>query len=252
MLKPLARFCIQQGLTVQNLLEACKQALINAAREDISHGHKKLNISRLSVATGIHRRDVMRLTSEQAQAPIPGTLMSRLIGQWEKDPRFQTKTGQARVLTCEGDNNEFRRLVNCVSKDLNPGTVLFELERIAAVERTLHGVRLKKKAFSIRDDALQCFQLLSKDIADLMSAVQENVSSQRRVPHLQARTEYDNVSKKALPVIKEWLINEGAVFHARARDFISRFDKDLNPALEEEGGARVVVSTFSRVSGGEK
>ena len=71
-------------------------------------------------------------------------MISRVVAQWENDRRFLTQAGKPRVLSCDEDDSEFSELVRLVSKDLHPGTVLFELERSGIVERSKRGVRLNK------------------------------------------------------------------------------------------------------------
>ncbi|RIL12652.1 MAG: hypothetical protein DCC75_00075 [Proteobacteria bacterium] len=51
----------------------------------------------------------------------------------------------------------------------------------------------------------------------------------------------------ALPAIRKWLLNQGIQLHKRARIYLSRFDRDLNPS-PDKGGARVVVGAFSWTS----
>lgn len=245
LLRPVARFCIRNSLTVRELLEASKVALIDAATHEMERSGEKVNISRLSVITGIHRRDVMRLSREGPELDQPTNLVSRIIGQWEQDPHFRTKTGKPRVLTTEGDDNEFRAMVARVSQDLNAGTVLFQLERIGAIERTKNGVKLKKRAHSVQHDVEEGYKLLSSDVDDLIIAVGENLEDAGETPHLHARTEYDNIYVSALPEVRTWLLDKGSEFHEKVRNYLAQFDQDINPERGGKAKARVMVGTFS-------
>ena len=245
MLKPIARFCVRHSLTVRELLEAAKIALIEAAEEDMQTAKEKVNVSRLSVVTGIHRRDVMRLTQEAAEqaGEQPANLVTRIIGQWEQDKRFHSSAGKPKPLSDE----EFKQLVYLISQDLNAGTVLFQLERLGIVEKTKAGLRLVKKALSLQDDARQGYLLMARDLNDLGAAVQENLGGGRELPHLHARTEYDNVFQTSVPIIQRWLLEEGQSFHERLRRFLSKHDKDVNPSRGGDAGTRVIVTTYSRI-----
>lgn len=246
-IRPVARFCIKHSFTIKELLEGAKIAMLEVATEELEKAGEKVNISRLSVVTGIHRRDVMRLSREGDNLGESQNLISRILGQWEQDPRFLTGGGVPRVLSAEGDQSEFKTLVELVSKDLNPGTVLFQLERTGLVERTSRGLKLIRKVQSLQNDIDAGYQLLAGDIEELSLAVQENLEASLPVPHLHARTEYDNIFASDLPEIRDWLLKEGTEFHERCRTFLARFDKDLNPSRNEPSGSRVVVGTFSRV-----
>ena len=246
-IRPVARFSIKHSLTIKELLEAAKIAMLEIAEEELARGGEKVNVSRLSVLTGIHRRDVMRLTREGDKLEDSQNLISRILGQWEQDPRFVTASGAPRVLSVDGEDNEFKELVELISKDLNPGTVLFQLERTGLVERGPRGLKLLRKVQSLQDDIAAGYQLLASDVEELSLAVQENLEGSLETPHLHARTEYDNLFVKDIPEVRSWLLKEGTAFHERARTFLSKFDKDLNPSRKDPAGSRVVVGTFSRV-----
>ena len=228
-------------------LEAAKATFLEIATEEIESQGDKVNVSRLAVMTGLQRRDVMRLSDEGVSKPMLGSIAGRVITQWEQNKRFQTKRGRPRVLTVEGEHNEFKELVRSVSQDLNAGTILFELERIGAVSRTPRGAQLARGSTLLRDNLEEGYLLVSHDMEDLMGAVQENLEGDLSIPHLHARTEYDAIYVDDLPEIREWLIREGSAFQNKVRQYLAGFDEDINPVPGKVAGARVVLGTFSRV-----
>lgn len=246
LLQPLAKMCIRQSISIQELIELAKAAFIAAAADEIERNNQKVNVSRLSVMTGLHRRDVMRIYREGDQSKALPGLASRVLAQWEQDERFHTKAGKPRVLSADGDQSEFAQLVAAVSTDVNFATVLFELERLGLVERAARGIKFIGKAQITSQDPAESFTLLARDAEDLLMSVDENVFSPRDEKNLHARTEYDNVAPEHLEEIRRWLLIEGAEFHRRARNFLSKYDRDVNPRLKTQGRARVVVGTFSR------
>jgi hypothetical protein len=229
------------------LLEAAKAVFIEVARQEMVQTGQKVNISRLSVMTGMQRRDVMRFEQDGASPEVKVGLAARVIGQWEQDPRFRTKRGTTRVLSTEGESSEFRSLVETISKDLNPGTVLFELERLGVVEHTLTGVRLVKGWELLRDNVEEGYLLAARDTDDLMSAVDENLQLDEEILNLHARTEYDQIYLDALPEIRAWLLTKGGEFHTDVRNYLARFDRDINPQKNRKAGGTVIVGAFSRI-----
>lgn len=251
LLRPIVRFCIRRSIPVQFFIELGKTLYLEAAAVEMKSQGEKVNVSRLSVSTGLHRRDVVRLCREDAAPRPTKSLTSRIIGQWEHDSRFTTKAGRPRVLSFEGENSEFRQLVSLVSSDVNPGTLLFELDRIKAVERTKKGLRLCASRHVIVEDPKESFALLEQDAHDLICAVSENVFSSTETKHLHARTEFDNICPDDLAQIKRWVLKEGSAFHAKIRKYLARFDQDINPRLAKTGGAKVTVGTFSICESGD-
>ena len=248
LLRPLVKFCLKRSLKIQDLLEASKVAFLKAAEAELQSEGTEVSMSRRSVMSGLHRRDVMRLWRDEAPPKDKGSLLTRVIGQWQSDKRFMTKQGRTRMLSVEGKDSEFVQLCASVSQDLNPYTVLFELERVGIVERSGDKLKLSERVYVPQGDVLAGIELLSRDLEDIVGGVEENVFEDPPVKNLHIKTDYDNVIVSALPKIREWFLHEGVAFHERARQFLSQFDKDINPSLKEsEGGARVALGAFSRV-----
>ena len=246
MLRPMAKFCLRNSTGVQELLEAAKHVFILVASSEMECRGEKVNVSRLSLMTGIHRRDVIRIYKEGESKESPQGVAIRVIGQWSQDKRYLTAGGKPRTLGFEGEENQFRELVENTSKDINPGTVLFELERIGAVEKTSRGLKLKQSFYKADSTNLEGFRIMSRDAEDLLSAVDENIHVVEDLPNLHVRTEFDNISKEALPEIRQWILNEGSKYHKKIRSYLASFDKDINPKTGGTGGVRVVVGSFSR------
>lgn len=247
-MKPVVRLCLRNSLHVQDVIESVKIAFIDAAREELESQEQKVNVSRLAAMTGMHRRDVMRIFRDEEVKEAPQGLVSRVIGHWQQNPKFQTKSGKARVLTFEGEDAEFQDLVKSVSNDLHPGTVLFELERIGAIKKVRGGVKLIARAYVPKGNLKEGLKLLANDTEDLMSAVENNLFEEKVVPNLHAKTEYDFIDPEAVPKIREWMLREGSALHQKARNFLAKFDTETNPNYDEPvAGVRVVLGSFSNV-----
>jgi len=233
---------------------------VEVAREELERNQEKINISRLSVMTGLHRDEVGRLLEVGGEILLSETtnIIPRLVGQWLQDPRFCKKRGVPRVLGYEGLDSEFRTLVRVVSQHVDARSILFQLERTKLAERTKNGVRLNFAALGLSEEPDQGFALLAKDLDTLVQSVEENLLNPKEIFNLHLRTEYDRVYRKDLPQIRQWMVEEGKAMHRRAREFISQFDADLSTAssgsnqieLPDQGknelaDASVVLTTFS-------
>ena len=252
MLRPIIRFCIRRSIKLQDFLQISKTIFVRVAEAEMEQSEVKVSASRLSLMTGVHRKDVAQILSEGPLFKNEKNFITRIIGQWQNDPRFSTKSGKPRTLTCQGKNNEFIDLVRSVSNDPNPYTVLYELERLGMVQKTSRGLKLIGTFFNPSMNPTESLKLLASDTDDLITAVEENIEGTEKVPNLHIKTEYDKVSEDAVEKIRNWFIKEGGVFHARARKFLSQFDKDINPDVKGKNcKVRVAVGTFSRVEAPE-
>lgn len=248
LLRPVARFCLNRSIKIQDAGEMLKYAFLEIAKEELQRDSKLVSNSRLSVMTGLHRRDVVRLLLDRVEIAENAPLLLRVIGQWQQDARFADKRGTPRSLSIEGKKSEFVDLVQSISKDLNPYTVLFELERVGAVRREDDSLSLNADIYVPEGDIRESLGLLGRDMEDLILAVDENIFRKPSIPHLHIKTRYDNIALSAIPELKRWCLDLGAKVHAEVRTKLAKYDKDLNPKLKSEvGGAVISFGTFARV-----
>lgn len=249
LLRPVVTLCLRHSVRLSELVEMLKAVYVEACSEQLENEKAAVSASRISVMSGVHRKDVARLLGAEPITRPSKSIATRVIGAWRNSKRYCGASGKPRVLSVEGKKSEFVDLVHSVSSDVNPYTILFELERIGALSRSPHGVKLTSRLFNPGSDHAEGLNLLAADVGDLMEAVQENIESDSNaVPNLHIKTEYDNIPAQHAPTIREWCLKEGSAFHQRIRNYLSQFDRDLNPAQAGSGGTiRVAVGAFSRI-----
>lgn len=248
--RPLVRYCLRHSIKFRELSDLLKRSFLRIAQEEIAQKKLAASASKLSVMTGLQRREVLRLLLAPESGENAANLITRIVGQWASDRRFCDKRGRPKALTFEGLQSDFARLVRVVSKDLSHHTVLFELERLGTVKRRQGKAVLVFPAHIPRGNIRAGLMMLAEDAHDLMCAVEENLSEKLSIPNLHARTQYDAVPREHLPEIRRWLIKFGQQIHDRARKYLSRFDTDINPKLRGRSASqrtRVVLGTFSRI-----
>lgn len=247
LMRSLVYYCLRHSHSIQDFIEAAKLLFIEAAEAEMRKITKKINVSRLSVMTGIHRAEVARIYRDEAPARRPPiSIIGKVIAQWRHDKRFSTPSGEPRTLTYKGEGAEFKELVASVSKTINPGTVLFGLHKMNCIKKSPKGVKLLRQLYSLQGHPKGGFKLLARDLETLLLAVEQNILERQESSNLHIRTEFDNVYCQDIPLIRRWLVVQGKKFHRRARDFVARRDKDLNPhAGKDSAGAQVVLTSVS-------
>lgn len=185
LLAPLARLAVAKGLPWAVVEELTKQALVQAA--DAAHPdllpHRK--VSRVSTATGIHRREVTRLIQvlregRLGEPPPRRSLASELFAHWQGDPVFLDRRGRPRVLprqaTTDGSPS-FESLAQSVTRDVHPRSLLDELVRLglATWDEAADTVALARDAFVPRGDVARMLQFLGANVGDHFAAAVDNV-----------------------------------------------------------------------------
>lgn len=251
MLRPIVWLCFRGSLQLNDVIPLLKEVFVESAKVELQKSGGSPSVSRLSVMTGVHRKDVTRLERVGAVGGNAANLIARVMVQWQHDQRFSTKGGKPRALTVEGRDSEFAELVRSVNgEDVSPYAVLHEMERLGAVEHDPKGLKLVWRDFVSGENVRSGLAMLASDTVDLGRAVEENLfnplNSDR---NLHLKTEFDNIVPEAASEIRAWILHEGSLFHRRVRDFLARYDRDITPALQSSGGrCRVVLGTFSLTS----
>ena len=248
LLRPVVRFCINRSLRLQDMVEAAKVMFVDIANEELEKQGKADNISRISVMTGVHRIDVKRILDEGGNFELSERLAGKVIALWRNDKRFTTDAGKPRVLSFKGVGNEFSKLVETISIDLKPGTILFDLERVGAVSKTKKGLKLLHSSYVPRKDPGSSLKLLARDAEDLMEAGINNVEAEGEILNYQASTVYDNISPDDLPKIRKWFFQHCFNFQQRVDKYLAKYDLDYHPDPKKEGGCRVSLGLFSRTT----
>ena len=252
LLTPLARLCVRNAYSLQDVIEAVKIAFVRVGAQELTRRGARVNASRISVLTGVYRKDVVRIHVRSESAPEQRVdPVVKILGRWLQDPHFQTKQGEPRVLSWGGPESEFQQLVDSVSQHVGAPSALFELQRRGIVKLTPKGVKVLRTSFTVDGDLLKAYELAAKDYDSLILAAEENALRKNTTSNLHHRTEYDNIAPRFVPEIRRWLLDQGKVFHKRAREYLSALDIDLNPELgdgqEPEEGVAVVIGAFSVV-----
>ncbi len=181
-LAPLARLAVARGVPHAALEELLKQALVDAA--DRSHAglppHRR--VSRITTATGIHRREVTRLIQDlrqgmAVQAQPARSHASELFTRWRTDARYGDVRGSPAELPRQGPLPSFESLAQSITRDVHPRSLLDELLRLglAAHDPTLDTVRLLRDGFVPQGDSAGMAAVLGRNVGSHLQAAVDNV-----------------------------------------------------------------------------
>lgn len=148
-LRPVVRVMIGRGVTLPAMVEMLKSLLVEVAAREFPIGDKPPTDSRVSLVTGVHRKDVSRLRPQLAasEPPAPSvvSLGAQLVAVWMGAPQYLDPEGRPLPLArfaSEGGALSFEALVASVNSDIRSRVVLDEWVRQGLVrvdeERRVH------------------------------------------------------------------------------------------------------------------
>ena len=201
LLRPLVRLCIRRGMTFPALAQLLRELFVNVAEHDFALEGKEQTDSRVSLLTGIHRKEVARLRGAGApvnETPATLSLTSAIIARWLAAPEFTDAKGDPLPLprTANGDAPSFESLVSSITKDVRPRAVLDEwLDRKLVTINDDENIVLVDTAFVPRGDDERKWHYLGRNLHDHIAAAAENVSGP--APRfLERAVHYDGLSAK--------------------------------------------------------
>ncbi|MFK7942522.1 MAG: DUF6502 family protein [Paracoccaceae bacterium] len=182
LLRPLVRAMIAQGITAPALYRILKRIYVEVAEEDFRLDGERQTDSRVSMLTGVHRRDVRSFRDNddtgEAAAQEKVTTIASVLGRWLANPEAREADGTPLALPRAGDEAlSFEALVRSVSKDIRPRTVLDELDRQGLVEIRDGFVHLRADAFLGPADPEQKVYFFAENVGDHIAAAVDNLLS---------------------------------------------------------------------------
>ena len=139
-LRPLVRLMLARGVTLPYLTELLKALLVEVADKEFRIGARAPTDSRVSLVTGVHRKDVSRLRQalESSAETVPQvvSLGAQLVAVWLGSPQYLDEAGRPRPLprfVSEGGELSFEGLVASVNSDIRSRVVLDEWLRLGVV-----------------------------------------------------------------------------------------------------------------------
>jgi len=240
-LKPLIRLSLAQGINYQMLLETLKTVFVQVAEEDFKLQQREQTDSRISLLTGLHRKDVHRLRNQPKtilnQPPLI-TLGSQLVGLWISDADFIDANDQPKPLprlASSGGSISFERLVARVSKDIRARPVLDEWLRVGIVHIDENDcVCLNTDAFVPSADFESKLFFFQQNLHDHVAATAHNLMN--LTPSMLERcVYYDGMSANAINELKVLAEEHGMIalkaINARAIE-LQATSLDMNEATQ--------------------
>ncbi len=240
LLAPLVRLLLAHQVTFPILANLLKSVYVEEATRAFALPGRPQTISRLSLLTGIHRKDVKRLQAEEANQDTPPanvSLGAELVLRWTAEPEYQTGEGEPLPLprlSGKSTGPSFESLVESVSKDIRPRAILDEWCRlgIATVDDE-DRVHLETNAFVPRHGFEEKVYYLGRNLHDHIAAIEHNLAD-GDPPMLERSVYYGRLRPQSVEIL-EALANEVGM---EALQRVNRRARALQRADESHSDAK--------------
>lgn len=234
LLRPLVRLFIRCGITFPALCDLLRELYVNVAEHEFALSGKVQTDSRVSLLTGIHRKEVARLRGAGAPvSTVPASISrtSRIFARWLSAPEFTDADGHPLPLarTTENGQASFESLVVSVTRDVRPRAILDEwLNRHLVMIDAEGRVVLTEAAFVPPGGSDQQLYYFGRNLHDHVAAAVANVLGEG--PRFMERAvHYDGLSEDL-----------AATLEKRSRELataaLKTLNREANLACETDAG----------------
>lgn len=204
LLRPLIRLLLAKQITYTYLTSLLKPLFVDVAATEFQLEGKQQTDSRLSLLTGVHRKDIRRLLDEKnidLTPPANVSLGARLVARWNGESDYLNEQALPiplpRLLQSDGSPS-FERLVIEESKDIRARAVLDEWLRLGLVEIDANDfVHLRTGAFVPEQGLEEKLYYLGRNVRDHIESAVHNVLDEKP-PFLDRSVYSDGLSSEAI------------------------------------------------------
>ena len=199
LLRPLVRLLIQGGVTFPALTSLLRGLYVEVALHDLLTDPRAQTDSRVSLLTGVHRKEVRRQRMPEVEPEPPSlTLSSQVIARWLGTPALTDQDGNPLPLPRVGAAPSFEALVAAVTKDVRPRALLDEwLGGGVATVGADGRVRLQQGAFLPQGGREQQVFYFARNLHDHIAVAAANVAALGHAPFFDRSVHYDRLSQDA-------------------------------------------------------
>lgn len=252
-LRPLVRILVRADVRYDDFLELVKRVYVESAVRDGLGDGVPLTRSRVSITTGVPRRDVDRIIEKEDDLPPIGKSMTRtlmeVLHKWHTDPIFVGPYGiplELEMGTPRG--RSFRELVHFVNPLVSPEEVLQELIRLRAVVTSgdTHFRAVSRALKPVEEMSPAQLEFFQNALTRLADTVQFNIDPQ----NVNKRLEQSVVSDHGLP--KEIVPEFEKYVREKFMELLFEVDNWLSPYSTQESplsepAERIGIAVFQFV-----
>lgn len=220
MLRPIVSLLIKNGLSYRRFCILCKDLFVDVAASEYGKSGRPTNITRISMLTGIDRKDVKRVrdlqkentndTQIQNVSNLRSSALGRLLSGWFQDPDFM-HNGEPKALD---PHIEFAELCRRYGGDLTRTAILAELSRVNAVSSQKNGRIVANSRYYMPDRADSKAVERSCDVYhDIGNTLVHNLYHPKQASsHFEGRVSNTQIPSCAVDDFKQFVEQRGQAF----------------------------------------
>jgi hypothetical protein len=246
-LRPLIRILVRSGVRYDEFLELVRGVYVETAvRDGLGDGVRPTR-ARISVSTGVARRDVDRFIDSEGDVPVAQKSLTRtlmeVLHRWHTDPQFVGPYGIPLELERSTPRGRsFRELVHLVNPSVSDADALEELIRLRAVvlSAETHIRAVSRALIPVEEMSQAQLELFGSALTRLADTLQFNMDHKNTTKRLEQAVISDRgLPKDVVPIFEKYV-------RERVSELLVEIDNWLSPysAGNSEPNERIGLAVF--------
>ena len=249
LLRPLVRILLRNGVSYSTFADFVKWVYVDVASLEFGIEGRKQTTSRVSVITGLSRKEVLRVRllprPDDRETTEKYNRAARVIAAWRRDKKYLDAEGNPAPLPMGGSDVSFTKLVKDFSGDVPVRATLDELIRVGAVKRLEDGsVCLLTRTYVPAHSDADKLHILGTDVALLVSTIDHNLNPGSMGPFYQRKVAYDNLPDEVLPEFRKYSAKKAQLYLENLDRWLSQHDRDDTPLVKGSGRNRAGIGIY--------
>ncbi|NND37143.1 MAG: hypothetical protein HKN81_08405 [Gammaproteobacteria bacterium] len=215
-------------MTYREFADISKSAFVEVASDEYGIKGRPTNVSRVSLLTGISRKEVRRqreLLEQQEAVPAGKTTdATRVLSGWHQDIDFLDDKGMPLEIPFDGDGVTFTQLCARYAGDIAATTLLKELKRVEAVEEQSNGrLTAVRRYYMPTQFDTQWIMNAGSIYEDLGDNINHNLVADDENPsRFLGRATDNSIDAASIPEFREFIEEHGQPFLELVDDWLTR------------------------------
>jgi len=248
LLRPIASVVLKCGMTWREFSELSKSVFVSVATDEFGIRGRPTNVSRVSILTGISRKEVKRqreLLEEATDSGSPKTTdATRLLSGWHQDADYIDENGAPLALAPQGSNPSFQSLFDRYGGDTPEQTLSRELLKAGSIEQDAEGRYVAKRRYHMPVEMDPGgIRFFGTNLFDHANTLCKNVTGDNTLRWLEGFAVDDHVHPDAVEEFRAYIDERGQHFLEEIDDWLSQ--RRLDPDESETTPVRLGLGVYA-------
>lgn len=247
LLRPVALVALRCGMTWKEFSELSKNVFVSVASDEFGLRGRPTNISRVSILTGISRKEVKRqreLTQSDTPVSSKTTDATRLLSGWHQDEDYLDANGRPLVLPLDGPRPSFESLFADYGGDTPPQTMLRELLAAGSAAKDGNSDLIAKRRYHMPADLdLGNLRFFGTNLFDHATTLANNLADDGCPKRLEGFAVDADVDARHAEAFREFLDRRGQAFLEEVDDWLAAHR--IDPEDAEASPSRLGLGVYA-------